>query len=250
MLKPDTREIQTKLAEYCRNGSETNIPGTTSGRLPQYRRLVFNVIKGTLDQAYPIAARHLGAESWLKLVSDFFADYPCSDPQVWKMPAELIDYVDASNYHDIIKKPYLKDLLKMEWLEIEIHSMPDIEQEPCLQLTNALHLPLSFNPHYTLSRFSYPVHKIHVTDPADSPGEYFMLIFRNNENFNVQYLQLQPVYAAILDTALANRGVTIAEARDAVLKQYSIDEIHVPDHELSSFVELLAEKGFVLGNWM
>lgn len=250
MLKNDTLEIQTKLAEYCRNGKNINIPGITEGRIPQYRRLVFNVVKGTLDQAYPIAAKHLGSETWLKLVTDFFSDFRCRNPQVWKMPAELIDFVIDSKYHDIIKKPYLKDLLAMEWLEIEIHSMPDIETGEFRALTDRLHLPVCFNPHYKLSRFSFPVHTIHREDPANAPGEYFMLIFRNNENFNVQFIHLQPIYAAILDTALINPGITMAEARHAVLEQYSLDKNHVNDSELAEFVGLLAQKGFVLGNWM
>src|SRR6056297_2072235 len=113
MLKNDTHNIQSSLADYCRNGEAVDLPGTTDGRLPQYRRLVFGVISNTMKQAYPIAAKHLGPEVWDQLVEDFFANHACQNPQVWRMPRELIDYVESSGYDEKLQLPHLLDLLKM-----------------------------------------------------------------------------------------------------------------------------------------
>jgi hypothetical protein len=248
MLKNDTHKIQSALAGYCRDGQPVELPGTTDGRVPQYRRLVFNVIKGTLDQAYPVAAKHLGVEKWNQLVHHFFAHHPCRDPQIWRMPRELIDYVKASEYYKKLQLPHLLDLLKMEWLEIEVHAMPDQKYGVAVEINDILHDPLCFNPHYRLERFDYPVHKIHTLNPGEHRGDYFLLIFREpTVKQRVQFIALQPAYAALIDSLLLNPGVSVYDMWTAIgsapFPETNSSEYNI----LNQLFTHLLEKHFVLG---
>ena len=53
-MKDQTIEQQQLLAAYCRNGVDVEILGTTDGRLHNYRRLVFNVVRDALSSTYPL----------------------------------------------------------------------------------------------------------------------------------------------------------------------------------------------------
>lgn len=248
MLKDETHKVQSLLAGYCRDGKAVDLPGTTDGRLPQYRRLVFSVISGTMKQAYPIAAKHLGEEVWDELVHDFFANHPCQDPQVWRMPKELIDYVETSDYDKKLQLPHLPDLLKMEWLEIEVHAMPDQEVGIVTVIDDILNDPLCFNPHYRLEHFKYPVHKIHQLNPAENPGDYYLLIFREmTETARVRFVQLQPEYAAFLDTLIRNPGAPIVEVLEALKESTESPFHHIEKEDVRKLIGHLVDNYFVLG---
>lgn len=248
MLKNDTHKIQSTLADFCRSGEPIDLPGTTEGRLAQYRRLVFGVISNTLSQAYPIAAKHLGSEIWDQLIEDFFANHACQDPQVWRMPRELIDYVRSSGYDKTLKLPHLLDLLKMEWLEIEVHAMPDVNEQNRAPIDDLVNNVLVFNPYYRLERFTYPVHKIHERNPADFPGNYFLLIFRQTTGHQrVQFIALQPIFAVLIDTILQNKHVSAIEAFEALKQSGPIAMNNTDLTSLNKLLSHLVEKNFILG---
>lgn len=247
MLKDKTYQLQSGMAGYCRDGQPVQLPVDSDMRLSQYRRLVFNVIKGTLDQAYPIAAKHLGKETWHQLVHDFFTDHPCRDPQVWKMPRELIEYVEDTHYDERLKKPHLLDLLTMEWLEIEVHSMPDLEVPEHVEIGDIMHEPLVFNPHHRLQHFKFPVHKIHQWAPDEHPGSYFLLVFREEDSGRVQFIHLQPFFAALIDSMLQNPGTTASEIYEAICATNGRSTFSTETGEIKGLLEHLSSKTFVLG---
>lgn len=248
MLKNDTKKIQSDLAGYCRNGQPVQIPGTKDGRLHNYRRLVFGVIKNTMDQAYPIARQHLGDERWDMLIEEFFAAHPCQHPQVWCMPRELIDYVQLSGFDKNFEMPHLIDLLRMEWLEIEVHAMTDVKVGISAPIDDLMHDALAFNPYFRLERFTYPVHKIHERNPADFPGGYFLLIFREmSGKQRVQFVSLQPFYAVLLDTLIQNPGISANETLDALNHEQQVT-INISDLEkVKELINHLVEKKFIVG---
>ena len=55
-------------------------------------------------------------------------------------------------------KPFLDDLLYFEWMEIEVHTMPDRPFPDYVKEGNVLEDRLAFNPEYEIIRMDYPVH--------------------------------------------------------------------------------------------
>jgi len=248
MLKDKTYQLQSAMSDYVRKGEKVDLPVDSEMRLGQYRRLVFNVVKGTLDQAYPIAARHLGKEVWFDLIHDFFANHSCQHPQVWRMPRELMDFVSDQNYSEKLDLPHLPDLLRMEWLEIEVHSMPDLEIKPFGKVDDLMSTPLYFNPHFRLEKFDYPVHKIHECNPAEKPGEYFILIFREEETGRVQFNYLDSINAVMLDSMVENPGTSATEILHAVCESAGIPHSDSLRVNLAAMLKHLYDKKFILGS--
>ena len=91
-LLKQTYDIQESLGDYCKTGIERDIPGITSNRIHHYRRLVFNAVRNTIEQAYPISLQVLGEEEFGNMIHDFFSNHNCRTPQIWKLPGEFYEY--------------------------------------------------------------------------------------------------------------------------------------------------------------
>lgn len=193
MLKSDTQLIQSELGKFARDG-KTSISGEVrKERLHHYRRLVRNIADGSLTSAYPILHKILSDEEWNNLVDSFMVRHSASDPQVWKYPKELIDFFENTNYQlDVLNKEFLIDLVKFEWMEMEVHGMEDEDHKQ-----NSLRDPngktIFFNPHYKIEHFQYPVHKKNYKDIEKEKGNYFVMCYRKNSDLQVRYLSLSPL---------------------------------------------------------
>lgn len=203
-LKTETYQYQNRLADYCRSGElNGTLPLSREEALPQYRRLVFNVVKNTLGQAFPITHKVLEKEQWDELLFRFFLEHDCQTPQVWKLPAELCSYVMENQISDALKLPWLDELLWFEWLEIEVHTMPDIDPGTITIKGNLYNDIPVVNREYRLEKLSYPFHLFPVREAAEKQGEYFVLLYREPESGKVQFMALAPIHAYFIDQLTA-----------------------------------------------
>ncbi|MCB0346010.1 MAG: putative DNA-binding domain-containing protein [Bdellovibrionales bacterium] len=198
-LSEETRKFQTSLADYCRDNTYREVPGVNSDRAKQYRRLVFNGVKSALNSAYPIAKETLGKERWDEFVTEFFARYPSSSPQLWKMPRGLYEFAVESRYAEMMGLPYLNDLLLFEWIEIEMFMRPDSEIAPYRACQDVLNEHLVLNPDFQVVQLSYPVFKLKGADLLDKRGNYFLLVYRSASTQKVWFSELSPFVVAVLE---------------------------------------------------
>jgi uncharacterized protein len=193
-LREDTVRIQHLLGEYCRTGEMTELPGITPDRVHHYRRLVYHVVKGTMDTAFPITRSALDEDTWDSLVREFFASRQARSPQVWKLPFEFYRFHEERGSGDRLGKPYLDDLLYFEWIEIEVHTMPDRDFPAYRSEGDLFHDPLAFNPEHEVIRLEYPVHLYPAEQCSTMKGEYYAIVFRIPESGSVRFLDLSPLY--------------------------------------------------------
>ncbi len=245
MLKAETKDIQYQLAKYCRNGELEPIEGASSSRLTHYRRLVFNVVYGALKQAYPIAYHLLGPDEFRPLVHDFFNLSNPSDPQVWRMPFELIEFVESHNYSEKLEKPYLLDLLNFEWVEIEVHSCPDEDIVAYDEFNGKLNQKVVLNPYLRVNHLQYPVHKLKPTDDAFAEGNFFVLTHRNIETGVVRFTEMSPFYLGVLE-ALDRDNLTPLEAVEESNKLFRLPEEDVKA-SIQPFFDMIYKEGILLG---
>lgn len=246
LLNSETKAIQEQLGNYCRTGEEHPIKGTIPKRLRQYRRLVYNVFDGVLEQAFPITKTLLSTEQWNTLVTHFVREHQPQEHEVWKMPRELYDYIQSVDYGTRLKMPFLEELVYFEWLEIEVHGMPDVVLPKVASKTISLESQLAFNPHHVLHQLSYPVHKSEATAYLDQLGEYFILIYRGLTDYNVHFLELSP-FTALLFHLLITRPITIWQALCIICDEHDIERNDALGQQALSFIDLLREKEIVLG---
>jgi len=244
MLTSETIKYQESLANYCRTGKGNKIAGAIEKRLHHYRRLVFNVVKNTLSQAYPISEKVLGNEVWHNLADTFFRYHNCQAPQLWKLPFEFYEYISKNNFAQKLKLPWLNDLLFFEWIEIEMHTMPDEKQDDFTEKGNLFKDLLIVNKEYRLINLKYPVHILPVNEAGRKKGEYYVLVFREPGTGRVKFINLS-VLNAIIFESLANKTFIEKIISDIKASFHMQDETRIKNH-ISGFInDLMAQKAIL-----
>ena len=245
-LRDETIKIQEQFGAYCRTGLDPELPGITSGRIHHYRRLISNVVQNTLEQAFPITVAALDDDTWDGLVEDFHAAGLPRTPQVWKLPLEFYHYHAARESGNKLSLPFLDDLLYFEWMEIEIHTMPD-RTYPSFQNKGNLFLDiLVFNPEYEIIKLQYPVHTRPVSEARDLKGEYYVLIYRVPESGQVQFMDLSALHVYII-TRLQYEKLSLQEIKNEIGQVAGIESGKYLDDALRAFLGDLSDRKMILG---
>lgn len=222
-LQNDTIKLQNALGNFCRtNELNENLPLSRPENISHYRRLVRNIIDDSLSTVYPITKSMLDEDEWEDLVYDFFANHACSDPQVWRMPKELIDYFEKSDYHNRLEKPFLLDLLKFEWVELEIFAQKDEEFEPKNNTAKVNNSNLHLNPYTSLLHLEYPVHQLNESPENLQKANYFILCYRKYSDDSVHYLEL-PLFFALCFENLSENSNNLIEILNLTATQINLE---------------------------
>lgn len=245
-LLQKTGEIQHLVGNYCRTGEEQKIPGITKNRIHHYRRLVFNVIKNTMKQAYPLTLQVLGEEEFIKLVDAFFQNHDPQTPQVWKLPREFFDYALEADFSAKTGKIWLHDLLLFEWIEIEVHTMPDVETPEHVKTGNIFDDPLLCNPESRLIQLNYPVHLKNVKEAENLKGNYFVLISRDPDTGNVNFFNLSLLHAWVYEN-IATHDISIQDLMPQIKLHFGIQDEERFKKNLESYISDLLVKKAILG---
>lgn len=247
LLKEETYSQQSLLAGYCRTGVEPiDLINSNKNNLYQYRRLCINITSDIIETAYPITYSFLDSEIWNELVHDFFAEHKCQTPQVWRMPLEFYDYCLKKNLAEKLNAPFLNDLLYFEWLELDVHTMEDIAYPQTIPGSDWLNNKIALNPEHRLIKLSYPVH---TTSPADGlkdkKGDYFLLIYREKESGNVQFVDLSMFYTYILENLI--NGVLLKDILIEANTMFQINDIQLLKKRSLEFIDDLKARNFIIG---
>jgi len=245
-LRNETAEIQELLGNYCKTGVEVEIPGITEGRVHHYRRLVYNVVKNTMNQAFPISVASMDDDEWDKLVHEFFSKHPSTSTQIWKLPYEFYQYHLSKGTANRLKKPYLNDLLYFEWAEIEIHTMPDKNIDSYTASGNPLSDILVLNLEYEIIQLEYPVHTHAVKGIELQKGSYFVLLYREQGTGHVKFLELSVLHAFIL-TRIFETGESIQSFKGEIAQLAQVESEKYLNDYLIGFVNNLIDRQMILG---
>ncbi len=247
MLKQDTIKIQDDLAMYCRTGKPADIPNVTEGRLPHYRRLVLNVVKGTIDQAFPITRKVMLAEEWKYMFDSFFVEHDAQTPILWKLPLEFYTYVKDKGFDKSYNKPWLSELLWFEWLEIEVHMMPDQEHGKYHNTGDLLNDPLVMNRDSRLIQLEYPYHLYPVNEAEKHKGKYYIFIYRETDTGTVRFVNLSVLHAWIFDVLEQNGPLSAKEFIPELIKTFNISDTANLESQLKKFLKEMLLSGAILG---
>ena len=246
MLLNETIEIQNRVAKYCKTGIEEEIQGVTKNRLHHYRRLIYNIVDDTMSTAFPITKEWLNSDEWDLLVSDFLAKHAAQTPQVWKLPAEFYSFVKQNSYSAKFNKAALNDLLYFEWIEIEIHTTPDIAVTNSNKQGNLLRDKLILNPHFRLIELTYPIHLHHADVASGNKGNWYVLTYRHHKTNTVHFMQLSLLHLFIIEQ-LTDSPLSINDLIPLINTAFGIDDEASLLSHLKPFIENLLTKTVILG---
>ena len=244
-LNIHTKEVQSQLANYCRTGLIGEIPGANPDHLKHYRRLVYNIINDSLQSAYPLTYQLLKDSSWDELVDEFFTNHPCQSPQVWWMPKEFYEYLVERNHALIHKYPFLPNLLEMEWLEVELFMMEDINID--YHRNGRLSADkMVLNPEHRLVRFDYPVHlKNAFQINSEDKGNYFLVMHREPSSGKVNFTEVSVFFARMLEI-LGDQSLTIDEMITLTSADFKLKVTAQINAEVKHFVQKAINNQLIL----
>jgi len=245
-LNPETADIQNRLAQICRTGEIEPIPGAKQHRLKEYRQLVYSVINNTFEQAFPITYQFLKEAEWELLINSFLKEHACQESQVWKLPLEFYEYVNEKDFQSSLGYPFLNELLYFEWLEIEVHTMPDVPFSEYSIEGNFKKDRIVLNPEYELMALTYPVHLLPVQEAIQHKGSYVVLVFREQESGKVKFMNISALHAYFVES-LNKEELLLKELLSGASAVFNIpDDKLLLEHALL-FFEDLRSQGMILG---
>ena len=241
-----TYNAEKNLTTWCRTGNPVELNVSRQEGLKQYRRLFRNNINNTLVQAFPIANEILSENQWEELVDTFFSSKDIKDGRLWLMPRNFYEFVVENDYARKFDKPWLNDLLLFEWIEIEVHTMDDVDKEPFLKEGNLMTDVIEINPEFRLIQLEYPVHLYAADIASQKKGNWFLLTYRDPKTFFVRFSNLHPLAVVIFEKirleekSLKQIFAEIEHSGDQLLTKTQKEEI-------ITFVKLMFKERAFLG---
>jgi uncharacterized protein len=201
LLYKETHSKQSALAEYCK-GKEFpgDIVDLDEKRAYEYQRLVRNIFDDTLSMAFPLTHALLSPKEWKGIIQAFLKNHSCQSPQVWSMPKEFYEFVDANETALKSKFKYLTELMQFEWLELEVYMMEDEEQTGEFVDSCDVHTAnFTINTETRIAGFEFPVHlkNAKFISPSDK-AQYFVALHRDPENGKVLFTNLKSPHLQVL----------------------------------------------------
>jgi hypothetical protein len=244
LLLDTTQKYQSDLANYCRTGEYISIPGVKEKNIARYRNLIYSIVDDSLQSAFPLTLNLIEKEEWNDMVNDFFIHHACQSPFVWKMPRELLDYLQKTDSVLLQKYFQLKDLLLLEWYEVEIYMMEDKEPETFTTKGILSSDPLVLNPELVVLPLSYPVHlKKASSITKGDEGQYFVCLHREPETGKVRFTDIKYPHVELLEK-LSTEKVNYRNLLELFQKYASEEEATIA---LTQFLKAALESGLILG---
>jgi hypothetical protein len=227
--QPEFQTRQYEFAAHIRNPARNARPADVEDRrMAIYRDLFYNNVEGFLAGTFPILRKITPDERWHAMVRDYFARHDAHSPYFLDIPKEFLGYLQEEREQRADDPAFLIDLAHYEWVELALSVLDEEPDGDALdQETDVLNRHPAVSPLAWPLSYPYQVHKIGPDYLPEKPDESptHLLVYRNKED-EVEFLELNPVSARLLDLLLDDGRPT----GRAALQQIAAELQH-PDPE-------------------
>ncbi len=222
--------LQKAFAAHIRNPYNEPAPeGIEDRRMEIYRELFYNNIRGFLTKNFPVLAKIYQDHDWRIMVRDFFIEHRAQTPFFPELPREFLRYLQEVRKPQPHDPPFLLELAHYEWVELAVsiddRNIDGKGIDPNGDLLAGIPV---FSPVAWPVSYQFPVHRIRPdfqpTEAQQQPTH--LLVYRNRSN-TVQFMELNPVTAHLVQVLKANTSSTGLDC----LKQV-VTELNHPNPEV------------------
>lgn len=206
----DFRDIQYAFARHIRDPESNPAPiDTEDRRLAIYHDLFFNNLRNLVSQTFPVLKKLHEKEKWESLIHQFMATHESKTPYFLEIPKEFLEFL--SNEYEPANDdfPFLVELAHYEWVELAL-SVSDEENEPGIDAEGDLleGIPVKSKLAW-LFAYEFPVHRI-AEDfvPSEAPEQPTFLAICRKANDDMDFMELNPVMARLLEMIDDNDSLT------------------------------------------
>lgn len=192
---------QYAFAAHIRNPEKNPGPeGIEERRMKIYRELFYNNIEGFIANTYPVLRRILPDDRWHAMMRDYFAQHISHTPLFPEMPREFLKYLEHEREPQPDDPPFLLELAHYEWVELALSLLDEKIDATEIDAQGDLldGIPVISPLAWVLS-YRFPVHKIGPDfQPSEAGGMQTHLIVYRDADFDVRFIEINPVTARLL----------------------------------------------------
>ena len=192
---------QYAFAAHIRNPEKNPGPeGIEERRMKIYRELFYNNVEGFIANTYPVLRRILPDDRWHAMMRDYFAQHISHTPLFPEMPREFLKYLEHEREPQPDDPPFLLELAHHEWVELALSLLDEKIDATEIDAQGDLldGIPVISPLAWALS-YRFPVHKIGPDfQPSEAGGMQTHLIVYRDADFDVRFIEINPVTARLL----------------------------------------------------
>ena len=250
MTEPDFKKYQYEFTAHLRDPEHNPAPeGIEDRRIGIYRDLLYNNVEGFIANGFPVLRSIYNDTDWHNMIRDFFAHHQCTSPYFLEISEEFLDYLQSEREPQPHDPPGLLELAHYEWVELALTvsdqavDMNSIDPNADMLSGHPVLSPLAWPLAY-----QYPVHQMGPEYLPETPPEQpsYLVVYRNR-NDEVEFLEINPVTARLINLLQQNPEMTGELALDQIVR-----EMNHPNRELVmqgglAALQELQSYGIVLG---
>lgn len=213
---------QRAFAAHLRDPERCPAPADLEPRrVAVYRELFLNNLVDLLGGAFPVLRRILGDTPWRALVREFYARHRARTPYFLELPREFLEWLQARGIA-AGEPPFLAELAHYEWVELALAVSEEQAPAAAAPPADPLAVPLAVSPLAWPLAYRWPVHRLGPDhQPAAPPPAPTFLVVQRDAADRIQFLEIGPETARLLDALEHSPGLTARvafEAAGAVLE--------------------------------
>jgi hypothetical protein len=207
------KDSQLEMARFLRDPDHQPAPrGVEPRRLAIYQRLVYNNIESFISGGFPVLhSLYQGREAdWEKLVRQFIDVHSCNTPYFLEISQEFIDFLMNQYQRTELDPPFMVELAHYEWVELAL-DVSEAIVPPAQAVDDVLAAVPGLSPLAWLLSYQFPVHRIGPGyQPSEAAEPSYLVVYRDRED-RVQFMELTPATARLLELTRDNSGATAGE---------------------------------------
>lgn len=193
------QDFQLAFGDYLRSQLHENdnpIPKRV-GQL--YQELIFNNLKGFINQCFPVCQTVMTAEQWKTLTLNFFQQGELTSPYFTEINKHFVDFLyelTEENKLALNVPTYLPDLAHYEWVELMLDIYPNENMGNVLYVNNAKGIVL--NPNIQNLHYPWAVHHISSNTKPTEQEDTFLLVYRTPEH-KITFMETNALTHLLID---------------------------------------------------
>ena len=248
--QPEFMRKQFEFAAYVRNPDKYARPEEIeTRRMKVYADLFYNNVESFMANTYRVLRAIMDDTQWHALIRDYFENHHAHTPLFPEMPREFLRYLEDEREPQESDPPFMLELAHYEWTELALTiSEEEFDDTGIDKQGDLLNGIPALSPLAWPLSFAFPVHQINEENQPQQPPETptYLIAYRDRE-FDVHFLETNPVTARLIQLISENSGHTGQELLAQIAEEIGHPQPEVVIRGGGDILDDLRKRDVILG---
>lgn len=211
---PEFQKKQYAFAAHIRDPDRVAAPADIEDRrMAVYRDLFFNNLSSLLSTTFPVLKKIHSPEKWKRFIRLFMQVHAAQTPYFLQLPDEFLAFLSNEYEFGDDDFPFLLELAHYEHAELAVSISEEVNDLNGVDRDGDLVAGIPVKSNLTLIyAYQYPVHRISPDYlPTEVPDQPTFLAIYRRADFEVGFLELNPMTAALIEAVASNEANNTGE---------------------------------------